>query len=232
VFTAFSRAFSQVLDPTFRKVFWRGLILTSLVFVGVGWLVYVLTPALTATPWDWLNAVLDYSAIVVFTLLAFIMFPALATLFIGLFLDDVAEAVEQRHYPGDQPGRALPMGVALAVTLRFTLLVIVLNILVLPLYVVVIWFPPINMLIFYSLNGYLLGREYFELVARRHAPEPDVATLRKRNGMRVFLPGVVITFLLTIPFVNLLAPMVATAAMVHVFKRLAEREQAYRRAVP
>ena len=140
------------------------------------------------------------------------MFPALATLFIGLFLDDVAEAVEQRHYPGDQPGRALPMGVAFAVTLRFTLLVIVLNILVLPLYVVVIWFPPINMLIFYSLNGYLLGREYFELVARRHAPEPDVATLRKSNGMRVFLPGVVITFLLTIPFVNLLAPMVATAS--------------------
>ena len=227
---AFSRAFSQILDPTFRKVFWRGLILTSLVFVGVGWLVYVLTPALAATPWDWLNAILDYSAIVVFALLAFIMFPALATLFISFFLDDVAEAVEQRHYPADQAGRPLPAGVSFGLALRFTLLVIALNILVLPLYVVVIWFPPINMLIFFSLNGYLLGREYFELVARRHASEPEVLALRKNSGMRVFLSGVVITFLLTIPFVNLVAPMVATAAMVHVFKRLAGREAAYGRA--
>ena len=31
-----------------------------------------------------------------------------------------------------------------------------------------IWLPPINLFIFYGLNGYLLSREYFELVALRH----------------------------------------------------------------
>ena len=42
--------------------------------------------------------------------------------------------------------------------------------------------------------------------------------MRKTNGFRVFVAGAFLAFLLTIPVVNLLAPVVGTAAMVHLFQ--------------
>ncbi len=75
-------------------------------------------------------------------------------------------------------------------------------------------------------NGYLLGRDYFEIVAvRRLAPE-DVVSLRKSYRSRLFWAGVLIAFLFTIPLVNLITPIVATAFMVHVFELLRQNRRA------
>ncbi|MCG8695329.1 MAG: EI24 domain-containing protein [Minwuiales bacterium] len=219
MFSAFSRAFAQVFEGRFQSVLWRSLALTAAVFVALAWGLSALLPLIAVTEWAWLNTIIEVGAFGVFALVTFILFPAVATLFIGIFLDEIAEAVEQRHYPTDRPGSEVPFLRSIGQSLRFAAVVIGLNILVLPLYIVMIWLPPINILVFYGLNGYLLGREYFELVARRHVVESDVLALRRSYGRRLFLTGVVIAFLLTVPIVNLLAPIVATAAMVHVFKR-------------
>ncbi len=94
-------------------------------------------------------------------------------------------------------------------------LVVGCNILVLPLYFV----PVINLFVYYLLNGYLISREYFHMVAVRHHPLEEVTRLRKRNGGELYMMGIVIAFSLTIPIVNLVAPIVATAAMVHLYKK-------------
>ena len=65
----------------------------------------------------------------------------------------------------------------------------------------------------------MLGREYFEMVGVRRLPAADVTSLRKAHGLSVLMTGVAIAFLLTIPVVNLLMPVVATAAMVHLFEK-------------
>ena len=77
---------------------------------------------------------------------------------------------------------------------------------------------PLIPFVFYAVNGYLLGREYFELVAMRRL-DPDAARrLRRAHRGELFVAGVVMAFLLTLPVVNLLAPVVITAAMVHLFE--------------
>ena len=95
-----------------------------------------------------------------------------------------------------------------------------LNLLALPFYLLTFWFPPFALAIFYCLNGYLLSREYYELVALRRLDTAAAVALRKANKQRLFLAGVIITFLFTIPIVNLFAPVIGVAAMAHVFRSL------------
>jgi uncharacterized protein involved in cysteine biosynthesis len=73
-------------------------------------------------------------------------------------------------------------------------------------------------LVFFTLNGYLLGREYFELVAQRRMTAVEAKALRRTRRARVFLAGVVVAFLLTIPLVNLITPIIATAFMLHIYE--------------
>jgi len=100
-----------------------------------------------------------------------------------------------------------------------------LNLAALPLYLVLMFVPPLNLFVFYLLNGYLLGREYFELVAARRLDMAAVKRFRRTYRGRVLLAGVVIAFLLTLPIVNLVMPIMATGAMLHVFEGLRRREE-------
>ena len=91
-----------------------------------------------------------------------------------------------------------------------------LNILILPLLLA----GPLYVIAFYTMNGYLLSREYFELVAARRYDARTVEAIRKSRQKKLWVAGVGLTFLMTIPFVNLVAPIIATAFMVHYSVRL------------
>ena len=103
---------------------------------------------------------------------------------------------------------------------RLLLVTVGINILLLPLYLLFLFLPPFNLFLFYGVNGYLLGREYFEVAAVRRLESKQVRALRQTNRWRVFGAGVIVAILLTIPLVNLVMPVVATALMVHVFEGL------------
>lgn len=209
-----------MVDPAFRRVLVAAVGLTILAYLAVGLGAWYGLGALPRFDIGWLDALVHVlSGIGVVLAMAF-LFPAAAGLFIGLFLDDVAEAVEAKHYGSDAVGKPLALAPALVEALWFALLVVVTNLLVLPLYLLMFWFPPINLVIFYTLNGYLLGREYFELVAWRHLDRHQATAFRKAHSGSIFLAGVVIAGLFSLPVVSLLAPLAATAAMVHIFKYL------------
>ncbi len=70
--------------------------------------------------------------------------------------------------------------------------------------------PVVNIVWFLGLNGYLMGREYFSLAAIRRMPWAEARRLRARNGLSVFLVGLVCSF---IPFV---APLVGASAMTRL----------------
>jgi CysZ protein len=80
--------------------------------------------------------------------------------------------------------------------------------------------PGINLIAFYLGNGYLLGREYFELAAMRHMPPDEAKQLRKANRVTVLLCGLIIAGIASIPILNLITPLFATAFMVRIFKGL------------
>lgn len=215
-------AFTDILTPPFRAVLWKSLALTVgllvLIWLGLqglaGWLI--------DSPYPWLDTSLTVlTGIGVFVGLGFLVAPVMS-LFAGLFLDEVAELVERTRYPGDPPGKAQPLGVALRETLVFVGVVIVGNLVALMLLLV----PGVNVVAFVVVNGYLLGREYFEAVAMRFGTPEEARALRRANAVTVFLAGLVVAAVLAIPLVNFLTPLFATAFMVHLRKRLAGRAAA------
>lgn len=214
IIQAFSRAFSQLTDPKFRSVLIRGLLLTAVLYIGLFFIVDYFIAQIETTWFEWLDDLIKAAGWLAAGIAAFVLFPALASFFMAFFLDDVAEAVEKLHYPNDPPGKSAPFATSLNISLRFTVMLILLNILALPFYFI----PVINLFLYYALNGYLLNREYFELVGQRHMAPADIRKARRASGGRLMLAGIVIAFLLTIPLINFLAPLVATAAMVHMLK--------------
>lgn len=210
------KAIGQMPDPAFRAVLFQALALTFVMLVVLGFAASFAIGLIPEFEWLWLNDLIGWLTGIGLFLGSIWLLVPVSSMFIGVFLDRIADAVEAKHYAADPPAREQPLAETLSMALRFTLIMIVANILVLPLYLL----PIANLAIFYGLNGYLLGREYFEMVAMRHLPSADVRAFRKANSMRVTLAGVVIALPLVIPLVNLIVPLFGAAFMVHVFKRL------------
>jgi uncharacterized protein involved in cysteine biosynthesis len=220
MFQSIARTLGQLGDRRLRGVLavavaaTLGLILALAVAVGAG------IDALQATGIDWLDGTLSVTGAVVTVVLAFLFFPGMVQVISGLFADSVAEAVEARHYPGLGAARHQTIGEILADSLQFAAVSIGLNLLVLPLYLLL---PGLNLLLFYGLNGYLLGREYAEMVAVRRYDRSGVKAFRKQNQGALFTAGVAIAVLTTIPVLNLATPVLATAFALHEFERLRHR---------
>ena len=213
---AFIQAFAQLPEPSLRRVLFKGLVGALAVFVLLWFGIDFLLGSTQLFSWKWLETLADLGGKIAVVVLLFVLFPSVSTIIVSFFLEEAAVAVEAKHYPNLGPARAQPISEILAITLKFTVLAVVLNLLILPIYLLLLFVPPLNLFVFYLLNGYLLGREYYELVAHRRIDPPIARQLRKRVRWQVLLSGAIITFLMTIPIVNLVAPIVATAAMVHL----------------
>jgi CysZ protein len=208
------RALGALSDPAVRRVLWLGIlgaVAGFLLVAGAAWFLLLGTELFAI---GWLDSAVDVLGGIAALFLAYLMFPAIVVAVSSLLLDDVVAAVERRHYPRLPPARSLGLARSIWLSLRFLGVVVGLNLLALPVYVFI---PALNLVVFYLLNGYLLGREYFELVAFRRMPPEEAAVLRRRHGLRLFWAGLAIAFLSTIPVVNLLVPVLASAFMAHVF---------------
>ncbi|HVO13719.1 MAG TPA: EI24 domain-containing protein [Alphaproteobacteria bacterium] len=215
MFSALVKAFGQLGDHRLNWVIWVSVGAAILVMALLIWLV---APFITHTVFfelSWLNYLAEAAAGIGTVLVAWFLFPAVVTLVASTLLEYVSRAVEARHYPELVKAREQPFSEILIYTLKFTGIVVLVNIIVLPLYLL---FPGLNFVLSWAINGYLLGREYFEMVAMRRMLLPEVKALRRQHGGRCFAGGVVIAIMMTVPILNLIAPVVATAFMTHVFE--------------
>lgn len=213
-------ALGDILSPPFRGVLWKSLGLTLALLVAVWVVLQAALIYLLVLPFPWLETALSIlTGLGLIIGLAFLVAPATALL-AGLFLDEIAEVVERTHYPAEIPGRALPLGRSIFATLQFTLVVVLVNLLALPL----VFLVGFGLAVFFTANAYLLGREYFEMAALRFHDRTTVDSLRRRHSGRLFVAGLAIAAFLAVPLVNLLTPLFATAFMVHLHKRIAARE--------
>jgi len=114
----------------------------------------------------------------------------------------------------------MPLIPGLILSVKFFGVVILGNLLALVLLLV----PGINIAAFFVVNGYLLGREYFEFAAMRYRTEAEAKALRGRYGTTVFLAGLLIAGFLAVPLLNLLTPLFAAALMVHLHQRVSRKE--------
>ena len=211
MFGDFSLAVAQLGDRAFRRPLVLGLALAALIFaalwVGVG----VLLAHTHLFAIHWLDAAVAALGELAAFGLAYLLYPGVAGAMMSLFLDQAAAAVEARYYPSLAPPRRIGVGEQVASAARLLVATIVLNLLALPLYLV----PAINLLVFYALNGYILGREYFEMVASRRCDPAGVRQLWRDHRWMWLAMGAMIAFLSTLPVINLIAPLLGVAAMVH-----------------
>lgn len=230
----FFKAAAQLDDPRLRNVLWLSVLLSLLVFAALWfglWLAVenMPTDAFPGMAWlseklgdafDWLAGSLFVIALLVLTLM---LFPAVISVIVGFFLERVVLAVEARHYPELPRPRAASLSETVLSTVKFALIVVLVNLLALPLYALLFFIPPMNVLLFYLVNGYLVSREYFELVALRRLEPIAASRLRRRHRGRLQFAGMLLVLLMTIPLVNLLTPVIAAAFMLHVFQALPQR---------
>ncbi len=240
MFRAFLTAARQLGDPPIKRVIWRVGLWTAAIYLLVGIALWSALAGLDPTfgftfiPFDWLQGLLvsiasTIAGVVVGVLGVFAFFAIFWLLFVvvvqlvaGFYLEDIISAVEARHYPDLPPASGQSAGGAALNTLQFLAMLVLLNLLAMPFYLI----PLFGVLVFYMVNGYLIGREYFELVALRRIDAKSAKTLRKAERGKMLGAGMLTTVLFSLPLINLVAPIVAAAAMVHIFEGLAGRHLA------
>jgi len=217
----FSRAVGQLGDPRFLRVMGVGLGIAIMLLIGATVLVQWLLPNSVSLPWigevAWASRLLSGFALVAMLGLSVVLMVPVASMFTGLFLDQVATAVEAQHYPRAPAGRAVRLRETLTDSAAFLGLMITVNLLALIVYLV---FTPIAPILFWMVNGFLLGREYFQMVAMRHMERRAARALRRAHRFEVFAAGVLMAIPLTIPLINLVIPVLAVATFTHLFWRV------------
>jgi CysZ protein len=233
IFAAFGKALGQTGDRRFRRVLFLGIGLTlallvlafALLLGLVEWATGETTELPLVGPVTWVGDFLRLGSLLLMIVLSMVLMVPVASAITSMFLDEVAQAVEDRHYPGLQAARRSGFWNALRDTVNFLGVLIAANVLAIFLYIML---PFAALFIFWGLNGLLLGREYFQLVALRRLDPAEARALRKRNRMTVWAAGTLMAMPLSIPLVNLLIPILGAATFTHLFHGLATRAAARR----
>ncbi|MEM8799744.1 MAG: EI24 domain-containing protein [Pseudomonadota bacterium] len=222
----FLRALNQLDDAAFQKVLWSGIAIALAVFISLYPLSQWALAHIPSTGWGWLDRIGDglgtWGAAAVVLLLAYFLFPAVATIVMSMFLDPVVAAVETKHYPHRKAERGLPLWLELVSSLQLGGLVLFWNLIALPFYILLLVTAIGPLFLYLAINGYLLGREYAEMVARRHLRANGVKSFRRIHRGEIFLVGAATTAIFMVPLVNLLAPIVGVAMATHLFHHRAD----------
>lgn len=228
ILASFLAALGQLGDPRFFRVVLKGIGLSLLLLLGAGYILaqvlgWILPDGFTL-PWVGTihgpEGLATWGAVVLTIGLSIFLMVPVAVLFTGFFLEEVADAVEDRAYPRLGPAISRGLYENLLTSVNFFGVMVAVNLLALIGYFFVGPFAP---LLFWAVNGYLLGREYFMTVALRRLDRPAALGLRRANRGTIWLAGTLMAAPLSLPFVNLVVPVLGVATFTHIFHRLAAR---------
>lgn len=217
---AFELAARQLGDPKLRTIIWWSLLLSLVLQVGIAWLGWWLLQSFATFEWKWINEVVIWASGAGVIVLALMLFPASFGIVISIFLEQIADIVEAEHYPQLGKARGIPIWTGIWTGVVFLLAVLAINLVMLPFYVLALFIAGLGAVLFYAVNGWLAGRVYYEQVALRRLSPAEVKAWRRANAGVLWLTGIVIVFLGTIPILNLIVPVLGVAAMVHVAQTL------------
>lgn len=219
MFSAFALSLGQLGDRAILVVLAKSLALTLAIFVALGASVWWGTQALLAE-WRYGGALASVVTLLLSVLALWLLFRAVAILVIGILADDVVAAVEAKHYPGAKlTARALPLHRSAAMGLRSAARFVGVNLLLLPLYIVLLVTGIGTAAMFFAANAWLLGRDLGDMVAVRHMDTAAMRDWRRTNAAPRFLLGLAGTGLFVVPLLNVLAPVIGAAMATHMFHR-------------
>lgn len=231
ILSAYANAVRQLRDRRFRPVIALGtaLAIALLFFLYAGVLLVVKLgedSALSiplAGEVSGLGTLLSVGSIVFLIGLSIFLMAPVASVFSGLFLNDVADAVEARYYPHTPPPHRMNRWDRLTDTVNYFGMLVPLNFVALMVFALSTGF---GIVLFWAVNAFLLAREYFIMTAMRHMPHDQAKALFRQNRMRLWGAGVWLAVPLSIPIVNLLMPVIGAAAFTHLAQQMAAKTPA------
>lgn len=217
---ALARTTRTLLSPAFV-----GLLLKSMLIALVAYSLFVLVVGFGLRHFDFFpdqweaELAADIGLTLGVGILSYLLLPIMLPLVAAFFQEQIANRIEGETYPEYMPPSFKPKFMEeLWEDAKFVLLVIVLNLLLFWTY---FFFP----LTYYLLNGYLIGREFFETAAARHIGKQQAKRLRKAHRLPTILAGMLIVFLTNVPLVQLIAPFVGVAIMVHLYHLMPKKTE-------
>lgn len=223
--TAYRLAITQLRDPRYRRLLWPGialaLVLLFVLYAFVLLIVQLLAPGALFLPItgqvQGVGSLFSFGSILYLLGLSVFLMVPVASIFTGLYLNDVADAVEAEHYP-DLPARNR-IGLRESVNdgLRYFGLLVALNVLGMGVFAISNGW---GIVLLWAVNGVLLAREYGTMIARRRHDADTARALTKRRLWRLWLPGSLLAAGLSVPVLNLVMPLVGAAMFTHMHHRL------------
>ncbi|PRY79551.1 uncharacterized protein involved in cysteine biosynthesis [Yoonia maritima] len=228
IFTSFIKAIAQLPDSRFQSVLWRGIGVTIGLLVACYWGLLGLIDWLASEPITlpvvgeitWFGDLLGWGSLLLMLLLSVFLMIPVASAITSLFLDEVADAVEAKHFPALPPTPAIGFFEGLRDTVGFLGILIGANIAAFMLYLIL---PFAAVFIFYGMNGYLLGREYFQLAAMRREGREGAKALAKQHQGTIWAAGCLMALPLSLPLVNLFIPILGAATFTHLYHAISLR---------
>ncbi|MDB0024290.1 EI24 domain-containing protein [Planktomarina temperata] len=225
ILSDFLKSIAQFDDPKFRRVLWRGLGLTIVLLIAACLLVNFGINQLLSSAWaanligdqSWLGALINIGGVLFTIALSIWLMVPVTSAIIALFLDEVAQAVEARHYPHLPKQTATKLQDQILVGIRFLGILLLANVGALILSMIV---PLLAPFMFWATNGYLMGREYFQMAAMRRMPRAQAQELYQRHQGSIWTAGILMAIPMSIPLVGLFIPILGAATFTHQFERL------------
>ncbi|HWK35552.1 EI24 domain-containing protein [Sphingomonas sp.] len=222
---AFLLSLRQLGDPRVLRVLVKSLVVTLAAMATLGVALWFAARALAR----WIGAAAGTAdlagalAVLVGVAFGWLLFRIIAIAVIGLFADEVVNAVEARHYPAAlASARRVPLARGVAMGLRSAGRALIVNVAASPLYLMLLVTGVGTAIGFFAINAWLLGRDLADMVAARHMDARAMAAFRSDTVVRRWTLGAVATALMLVPFVNLIAPVLGAAMATHVFHRRLE----------
>jgi CysZ protein len=216
---AFLLAIGQLGDRPILVVLLKSLLLTLIVLATAGVGLWFGVRALTAAWFDASGSALAATLAVIASLaIAWVIFRAVAIAVVGLFGDQIVVAVEAKHYPARlATARNVPFARALAIGLGSAGRALLVNLILVPAYILLLVTGVGAPALFFVANGWLLGRDLTDMVAARHTDGAAMKAWRKESAFSRFGLGLIVTFMLSVPGLNLVAPVLGAAMATHLF---------------
>ncbi|HBH05901.1 MAG TPA: hypothetical protein DDX92_04785 [Flavobacteriales bacterium] len=203
-----SFSFARLWSILFITAFLTLIILLSLVFS----VAYVSSITIDFEP-EWIEKFVESLIAILSGVASWFLLPVLMPLIAGFFEAVVVRKVENVYYSEVQSGSAETFWSDLWYDIKFTFKALIINILILPFYLIGIGF-----IVSIVVNSYLLGMEFFVNVASYDVGKRNARDLFNENRIPALIGGLVFTLLSLIPVVNLFVPIFAIVWMVHLYR--------------
>jgi uncharacterized protein involved in cysteine biosynthesis len=219
MFTACLLALRQLTDPTFLGPLARAFFAALLAFLGLAGLAAWAVGGMAGGE-GWLAGVAAaLGGLFVLALAVWLFVPVMLGL-AGLFLDPVSVAVERRHYPALPPAHGASLFAQARFNIGFAAKTGAIALAALPL---LLFAPPFGAVALWLISTVALGHGLFEGVAQRRMDVPAARELRRQREAPVLGIGAILAAMALVPGLNLLVPVLGTAAMTHLLHRPSDR---------